>query len=470
MARPLRLQEQKTLRSLLPAAFVARASKEDQFLTQPQAEAILAMQLQRLTGLEIEKLAKDYAAVVEEIEGHEAILADERLVLDIIREDLFELRDKYGDNRRTIISAAVGEFRPEELIPDEQVIVTISHGGYIKRTEVDVYRSQGRGGRGIRGGDTREGDYIEYLFIASTHAHLLIFTNRGRVYWLKVYDVPPMARTARGRSIANLVNFQPNEVLEAVLAVKGFEENYVMFATAKGVVKKTPLGAFSNPRSSGIIAIGLDPDDELLGVAQTSGEDQVVLGSREGMAIRFQEAKVRAMGRTARGVRGMDLRGDDRVVDMAVISGGASLLTVCENGYGKRTDIDEYRLTNRGGKGVINIKATARNGRVVALKAVGDEDDLMMITANGIMIRMGLQAIREIGRATQGVRLIRVDEGDRVVAVTRVAREEQEEQGEGGEPVPDEAGPADDRGSGDETAEDGPEVGPDEGAEGDDRE
>jgi DNA gyrase subunit A len=252
--------------------------------------------------------------------------------------------------------------------------------------------------------------------------------------------------------------------------VKGFEENYVMFATAKGVVKKTPLGAFSNPRSSGIIAIGLDPDDELLGVAQTSGEDQVVLGSREGMAIRFQEAKVRAMGRTARGVRGMDLRGDDRVVDMAVISGGASLLTVCENGYGKRTDIDEYRLTNRGGKGVINIKATARNGRVVALKAVGDEDDLMMITANGIMIRMGLQAIREIGRATQGVRLIRVDEGDRVVAVTRVAREEQEEQGEGGEPVPDEAGPADDRGSGDETAEDGPEVGPDEGAEGDDRE
>ncbi len=425
MARPLRLIEQATLWRLLPEQFVTAATNNDQFLTRVQADAILSMQLQRLTGLEIEKLANEYTKLVDEISGYEAILADERLVLDIIREDAHELKDKYGDPRRTEISEEVGEFSVEELIPDEQVIVTISHGGYIKRVDMDTYRTQGRGGRGIRGGDTREGDYIEYLFTASTHDYLLVFTNRGRVYWLKVYGAPIMARTARGRSLANLVNFQEGETLKAVLTVKEFEENFVFFATAKGVVKKTPLAAFSNPRSTGIIAVGLDADDELIGVAQTSGEDQIVLGSSAGMAIRFDESKVRAMGRNARGVRGMELRGEDDVVDMAVVRAGCgSLLTVCENGYGKRTDIEEYRVTNRGGKGIINIKATDRNGKVVALKTVSDADELMMITAGGIMIRTALASVREIGRATQGIRLIRVDDGDRVVAVTRVAHED----------------------------------------------
>lgn len=434
MARRLRLLEQQTLRRLLPKAFVERTSSADQFLTQVQAEAILAMQLQRLTGLEIEKLAKDYAGVVAEMEGYEAILKDERRILDIIREDLYEMKEKYDTPRRTEITDAVGEFTMEELIPDEQVIVTISHEGYIKRVDIDTYRTQGRGGRGVKGGDAREGDYVQYLYTASTHDYLLIFTSRGRVYWLKVYDVPAMARTARGRAIANLVQFQQNESLRAVLPVKKFEENFAFFATAKGVVKKTPLGAFSNPRASGIIAITLDPDDELINVEQTTGDDRMVLGSREGMAIRFNESDVRAMGRSARGVRGMELRSDDRVVDMAVVQAGCSLLTVCENGYGKRTDIEEYRLIKRGGKGVINIKTTERNGKVVALKSVKDYDELMMITAKGIMLRTGLEAVREIGRATQGVRLIRLDEGDELVAVTRVVKEDDGEPPGGSNP------------------------------------
>ncbi len=424
MARPLRLAEQSTVRNLLPEDFVRKVSATDQNLTQVQADAILSMQLQKLTGLEVEKLARDYSGLIEEIRGYEAILKDERLIFDIIREDLYEMKEKHGNPRRTDITEAIGEFSMEELIPDEQTIVTVSHEGYIKRVDADTYRTQGRGGRGVKGGDTREGDYIEYLFTASTHDYLLVFTNRGRVYWQKVYDVPAMARTARGRAIANLVQFQQSETLRAILPVRAFEENFAFFATSKGVVKKTPLGAFRNPRSNGIIAISLDPDAELINVEQTSGEAQVVLGSRNGMAIRFNETNVRAMGRTAKGVRGMGLRGDDRVVDMAVAAPGASLLTVCENGHGKRTDIEEYRLIRRGGKGVINIKTTERNGKVVALKAVRDSDELMMITSKGIMLRTKLDAVREIGRATQGVRLIKLDEADKLVAVTRVAQEE----------------------------------------------
>ncbi len=424
MARPLRLAEQATLRNLLPEDFVRKVSATDQNLTQVQADAILSMQLQKLTGLEVEKLARDYSTLIEEIRGYEAILKDERLIFDIIREDLYEMKEKHGSPRRTEITEAIGEFSMEELIPDEQTIVTVSHEGYIKRVDADTYRTQGRGGRGVKGGDTREGDYIEYLFTASTHDYLLVFTNRGRVYWQKVYDVPAMARTARGRAIANLVQFQSNESLRAILPVRAFEENFAFFATSKGVVKKTPLAAFRNPRSNGIIAISLDPDAELINVEQTHGEAQIVLGSRDGMAIRFNETNVRAMGRTAKGVRGMDLRGNDRVVDMAIAAPGSSLLTVCENGYGKRTDIEEYRLIRRGGKGVINIKTTERNGKVVALKAVRDSDELMMITAQGIMLRTKLDAVREIGRATQGVRLIKLDEADKLVAVTRVAQEE----------------------------------------------
>ncbi|HOW17553.1 MAG TPA: DNA gyrase C-terminal beta-propeller domain-containing protein, partial [Phycisphaerae bacterium] len=443
MARPLRLRELAALRVALPEAFVRQATGQDQFLTTVQAQAILAMQLQRLTGLEIEKLAKEYVGLMEEIEGYEAILRDENLVNDIIREDAYEIKEKHGDKRRTEIGQAVADFRMEELIADEQVIVTITHEGYIKRVPIDAYRKQGRGGKGLKGGDTREGDFVEEIFSASTHDYLLIFTNRGRVYWLKVYDIPSMQRTSRGRSIANLVRMQDNETYKAMVPVREFEEKFVMFATAKGVIKKTALAAFSHPRPSGIIAIGLDPDDTLIDVDLTSGRDEIILATRDGWAARFSENDVRAMGRNARGVRGIDLRGDDAVVDMIVVQPGVSVLTVCENGFGKRTDMSEYRLTHRGAKGVINIKVTERNGKVVAVKAVRDEDELMLITARGIMLRTDLSQVREIGRATQGVRLIRPEEGDKVVAVARIARDENEENGQpvGQQPPP--AAPAD---------------------------
>ncbi|MDL1948759.1 DNA gyrase subunit A, partial [Acidobacteria bacterium ACD] len=332
-------------------------------------------------------------------------------------------------------------FRMEELIAREQMIVTISHDGYIKRVAIDTYRTQGRGGRGLRGSDTKEGDFLEHLFVASTHDFLLFFTNRGRVYWLKVYDIPEMARTARGRSIANLIKLGDNERHMAVLPVAAFEEKYVFFATAKGRVKKTALGAYSNPRPSGIIAISLDPDDELVNVELTGGDDEVVIATRNGMAVRFSEHDVRAMGRSAAGVKGIELKSADGVVDMCVARTGMSLLTICENGYGKRTDIEEYRLQKRGGSGVINIRTTERNGNVVALRAVTDADELMITTAAGIMLRTKVADTREIGRATQGVKMIRLDEGDKVVAVARIAPEEGE--GESGAAA-DEAGSTND--------------------------
>jgi DNA gyrase subunit A len=435
MARALRLMEHPVLRRLLPAQFVDRYTKTDYYLTSTQAAAILSMQLQRLTGLEIEKLAGEYAKLVDEIGGYETILREEQRVIDIIREDLHEIKGRFKDGRRTEFTDAVGEFRMEELIPDEQVVVTISHEGYVKRTGVDEYRKQGRGGKGVRGGSAKEGDFLEHLFVVSTHDYLLFFTDRGRVYWARVFDLPVMNRTSRGRSIANLLQMQPNESHRAVLPVKAFEESFVFFATAKGTVKKTPMAAFSRPRPSGIIAVTLDADDALVNVERTTGENEIVLGSRSGMAIRFHESNVRAMGRSARGVRGMTLAQDDRVVAMVAMNPGDSVLTVCENGYGKRTSIDEYRKTRRGGKGVINIKATERNGKVVTVKAVTDQDELMMITSNGMMLRTDLRQVREIGRATQGVRLIRLDEGDRVVAVAKLAPEDDDDDTEGGAPA-----------------------------------
>lgn len=432
MARGLRLPEEGAFMRLLPQAFVDRGTQSDQNLSGAQADAILSMQLQRLTGLEMDKLAQEYAKLSEEIDGYEAILRDETLVLDIIREDIYEMREKFGDERRTQITGAVGEFQMEELIPDEQVMVTITREGYIKRVTVDAYRKQGRGGRGVKGSDTREGDFLEHLFSASTHDYLLFFTNRGRVYWLKVYDIPAMQRTSRGRAIANLLEMQPNEVQKAVLPVREFEEQFAFFATKKGIVKKTPLAAFSRPRNGGIIAIGLDPDDELIGVATTGGNDEIVLGTRNGWAVRFDEGNVRAMGRGAHGVRGVALRGDDALIDFVVTREDASILTVCQNGYGKRTQVSEYRKTRRGGKGVINIKTTERNGLVVALKSVVDTDELMLISAKGIALRTGLSQLREIGRATQGVRLIRLEEGDYVVAAAKIVREDDEEPGEEG--------------------------------------
>ncbi len=444
MNKPLRLSEAATVARLLPEVFLRRVTTADQHLTRPQADAILAMQLRKLTGLEIEQLAGEYGKLTEEIADFELILGDERRVLDIISDDMIEIKEKYAQPRRTEIAAAADDIEMLDLIEQEDVIVTISHEGYIKRVPIDTYRSQGRGGKGIRGTDAKDGDFTEHLRIANTHDYLLFFTDHGRVYWLRVYDIPSMGRTSRGRNLVNVLTMQEGERHMAVLPVSEFEEKFVLFATEQGVVKKTPLSAFSRPRPSGIQAITLVDDDKLIGVRLTSGSDQVVLGTRGGMACRFVEDDVRAMGRTARGVRGIELKTDDRVVDMAVIQPGMSLLTVCENGMGKRTDIDEYRLTRRGGKGVINIRITDKNGPVVALRAVTDEDELMMITAKGTLLRTRLDQIRMIGRATQGVRLIRVDDEDRVVAVAKVLSEDEEDKAadSGPERDPDDSGPA----------------------------
>lgn len=428
MKKALRLIESATLKKILPETFVKEKSKTDQFLTGPQADAILTMQLQRLTGLEMEKLAKEYSELTEQIEGYEAILASEQVLLDIIREDVYEMKEKHGDKRRTQIAAAVEEIAVEDLITEEEVIVTISHSGYVKRTPIDAYRKQGRGGQGVIGSETKEGDFIEHLFTASTHDYLLVFTNRGRCYWLKVYDVPSMSRQSKGRSIANLLNLG-DQTLASIINVKRLQseaeakngERFLVMATRNGVVKKTKLSAYSNPRSTGVVAIKLDPNDTVIGVALTGGSDHIILGTKDGMAIRFEEKQARPMGRASRGVKGIKLRQKDAVVSMVIPEEGTALLTVCENGYGKRTTLDEYRTQSRGGIGLINIKTTERNGDVVALKTVGDKDDLMMITANGMIIRTGLEEVREIGRNTQGVRLIKLKEGDKLVAAEKIA-------------------------------------------------
>ena len=430
MAKPLRLKEHATLKQLLPAEFISAKSSSDQFLTGPQADAILSMQLQRLTGLELEKLAKEFVGLSEEIAGYEAILADETLVLDIIREDLYEMKEKFGRPRRTEIIGEVTDFNIEDLVAEEEVVVTISHEGYIKRMPIATYRRQGRGGRGVIGSDTKEGDFIEHLFIATTHDYLLCFTNRGRGYWQRVYDIPSLSRTSKGRSIANLLNLRKDEKLAEILPVQDFDERMLVMATQNGIVKKTVLSAFGNVRRTGVNAITLDPGDDVIGARITTGDDHIILGTRDGMAIRFHESDVRAMGRTARGVKGIKLRRDDRVVDMVVASLGSSLLTVCDKGFGKQTDLNDYRSQKRGGVGLINIKTTERNGKVVALKAVNPNDDLMLISSKGILIRTGLDQLRDIGRNTQGVKLIRLDGGDKLVAVARVAKEEENGAGE----------------------------------------
>lgn len=427
MKKALRLAESATLKKLLPAEFAKRASDEDQFLTAPQADAILSMQLSRLTGLEIEKLGQEYAALVEEIAGYEKLLASEKLVLDVITEDIYELKEKYAEKRRTIITEETEDINIEDLIAQEEVLVTVSHSGYVKRMPVDTYRKQGRGGKGVIGSDTREGDFIESLFTASTHDYLLVFTNRGKCYWLKVYDVPQLSRQSKGRSIANLLNLGDQQVT-SIINVDKFDERNIVMATRDGTIKKSPLALYSNPRPSGIIAVKLEPSDDLIGVALTSSKNHIILGTKDGMAIRFDEEEARPMGRTAHGVRGIKLRKGDAVVDMVIPEESAALLTVCENGHGKRTTLEDYRPQGRGGIGLINIKTSERNGNVVALKAVRDEDDIMIMTAKGIVIRTGLEEIREIGRNTQGVRLIKLEEGDKVVAVEKVIKEEESDE------------------------------------------
>jgi DNA gyrase subunit A len=432
MKKPLRLAETETLRKLLPAEFIQIRTQADHFLSGPQAEAILTMQLQRLTGLEIEKLAGEYAEVSEKISGFEALLANRDLQLDVIREDLYEIKEKYKSPRRTeIVLNEADDFEMEDLIAEEETLVTITHGGYIKRMPVDTYRKQGRGGKGIIGSDTKEGDFLEHLFVASTHDYLLFFTSRGICHWLKVYNVPEMSRQSKGRNIVNLLNLDKEEKVTSIINVRQFDDRQLLMATQNGVVKKTVLSAYGNPRSTGLIAINLDEEDQLIGVAITSGTDEVILGTQNGMSIRFNEEDVRSMGRVSRGVRGITLREDDKVVGMVIAEKDASLLTVCEKGYGKRTALEDYRTQSRGGIGLINIKTTERNGKVVAIKAVHDDDELMMITANGMIIRTGLEEVREIGRNTAGVRMISLKEGDKLVAAERLIVEDEGEQVEG---------------------------------------
>jgi len=438
MEKPLRLAEVATLKKILPEAFIKEKSKGEHFLTGPQADAILTMQLQRLTGLEMEKLAKEYADLVEQIEGYEAILASDQILMDIIREDIYEIKEKYGDKRRTKITAAAEQFALEDLIAEEEVIVTVSHSGYVKRLPIDTYRKQARGGRGIIGSDTKEGDFIKHLFIASTHDYLLIFTNRGKCYWLKVYDIPSLSRQSKGRNIVNLLKLG-NQTIASIINVSSFDDKsseddedtqqrQLVMATKNGIIKKTRLSSYGNPRATGVIAINLDPNDDLIDVALTTGSDHIILGTREGMTIRFDEDQVRSMGRASRGVKGIKLRSGDAVVGMVIVEEKAALFTVCENGYGKRTDLENYRPQSRGGFGLINIKASERNGKVVALQAVQSKDDLMMITANGMIIRTGLDEIRSIGRNTQGVRLIKLKPGDKLVAAEKIVSEEADNQ------------------------------------------
>jgi DNA gyrase subunit A len=398
--------------------------------TQIQAQAILDMQLQRLTGLERQKILDELVELMKTIERLRAILSSDELLMQVVLTELKAVRDKYGDERRTQIIDESGEFRIEDLIADEDMAITVTNTGYIKRTPISTYRAQRRGGKGRIGMRTREEDYVSHLFIASTHAYIMIFTDRGRAYWLKVHEVPDVGPGGKGKAIANLVQLEEGERIAALLAVKEFPEQedqqFVVMGTRKGVVKKTDLSAFKNPRAGGIIAMGVEDGDAVIAVELSDGKEQIFLGTRDGMAIRFDETDVRPMGRNAYGVRGISLREDDEVVAMDVVREGATLLTVAQNGYGKRTELEEYRLQSRGGVGIINIQTTDRNGKVVGIAYVHDDDQLMLISQQGMILRMKAGDIRTIGRATQGVRLIEMEEGDAVVSVAKLAEKEDE--------------------------------------------
>jgi DNA gyrase subunit A len=390
-----------------------------------QAQAILDMQLQRLTGLERQKIVDELAELRTLIARLREILSSDDLIVGIVVDELKQIRDKYGDDRRTEIIEESGEFRVEDLIADEDVVITATDTGYIKRTALEAYRKQRRGGKGLIGMQTREEDIVRHLFVANTHAYILIFSDRGKCYWLRVYDVPEVSRSSRGKSIANLVNMAEGERIAALLRVQEFpaEEGsqFIVMGTRKGVVKKTDLTAFSNPRAAGIIAIQIDDDDRLIAVADTDGTRDLVIGSKNGMAIRFAESDVRPMGRTARGVRGMQLRDGDEVVAMEVVTGEGTLLTVCERGYGKRTEVGEYRRQSRGGIGLKNVQTSERNGLVIGLACVTADHELLLVTEQGQIIRMKAGDLRPIGRDTQGVRLMELAEGDRLVSIATLS-------------------------------------------------
>jgi DNA gyrase subunit A len=396
--------------------------------SQVQAQAILDMQLQRLTSMEREKLIEEYQNVIKRIAELKEILANERTLRQLIVKELKEVQKQYGDERRTEIVDEHAEIKLEDLITVEDVAVTVSHSGYVKRTPISVYRMQHRGGKGRIGMRTRDEDFVEYLFVASTHSYLLVFTNQGKVHWLRVYEIPDVGASGKGKAIVNLVNLAPEEKVTAVLPVKDFaEDRFVMFATRKGIVKKTGLAAFGNPMARGIIAISLDEGDELIAAELTTGKDQIFLGTHDGKCIRFHEEDVRDMGRQARGVKGIELSDSDYLVGMTVSGDEGLILSVTENGYGKRTYVKEYRAISRGGKGVINVKTTEKNGRVVAIMKVDDTSEIILITAQGKIIRLEASAIRAAGRSTQGVRLIDLEGDDKVAAASLITTSQSEQ-------------------------------------------
>ena len=410
-------------------------------LTDVQAKAILDMRLQRLTGLEREKIDAEYTEISALIHKLQGILDDPQKVLDVIVGELTEIRTRYGDERRTEIVFSSEEIDIEDLIVEEDMVVTVSHAGYIKRNAVSLYKSQRRGGRGKIGMGTKEEDFVERIFIASTHHYVLIFTSRGRLYWLKVYQIPQAGRAAKGKAIVNLINLTEGERVAAVLPVREFSgEKSVVMVTRKGTIKKTELSAFSNPRAGGIIAISVEEGDELIDVQLTIGKQDIFLGTRKGKAIRFKEEGVRDMGRTARGVRGIRMAPEDRVIGMEIPTEGNTILTVSEKGYGKRTEIEEYRLQTRGGKGTINLRTVPKVGDVSGILQVTGSEDIMLISDTGRIVRMRSEEVRVIHRSTQGVRLIDLDENEKLVGVARAEREEERENGAVSEDFMDQSG------------------------------
>ncbi|MBD0382267.1 DNA gyrase subunit A [Paenibacillus sedimenti] len=404
-------------------------------LSLDQAQAILDMRLQRLTGLEREKIEAEYAELMKKIAEYKAILADEQLILAIISEELKEIKDKFGDDRRSEITIGEESIEDEDLIPREDVVITITHTGYIKRLPVTTYRSQKRGGRGVVGMDTKDNDFVEHLFVTNTHHYLMFFTNKGKVYRLKAYEIPDLSRTARGTPIINLIQIEQGETINAVIPVESFEtEQYLFFATKQGIVKKTPIDDYSNIRKGGLIAINLRDDDDLIGVKLTDGNQGIIMGTKLGMSIHFPEQDVRSMGRSATGVKGIHLDEEDTVIDMDVVHEDNSVLIVTSKGFGKRTPVSEYRIQSRGGKGIKTLNVTEKNGPIVGLKVVQEDEDLMIITASGTVIRTSMGGISMMGRNTQGVKLINIREDDEVGTLARVQKsEEQNDNDEDGE-------------------------------------
>jgi DNA gyrase subunit A len=453
-------------------------------MTEAQAEAVVRLQLGQLAALERDEIFKEYNELRQQIRGYETLLSSEQNILTVIRADMVQMRDKYGEDRRTdIIEGELSRATMEELIAEETNAVTLSHNGYIKRLPLNTYRTQHRGGKGVSGGTSREDDWVEHFFVASTHAYLLCFTNRGQMYWLKVYEIPQMSRTSAGRAIANVLSLKEEEKITSVIPVRRFDAtSFLLMATRNGLVKKTALEEYSRPKAGGIIGINLEEGDTLIDVAHIQPGDEIVLSTRHGMAIRFSESDARAMGRATKGVKGISLAEGDAVVGMVVADPEGALLTVCENGYGKRTpfgpntqepadeaaeedsslDIDiseippeggeapaesaeaaapasamRYRKQRRGGKGLRDIRTSERNGPVIGVASVRDGDDIMLITTQGMVNRTHVREIRVIGRNTQGVRVMNLNEGDKIASIARVARENGNE--EGGADVPPEA-------------------------------